>query len=95
MGQPQGEPRAPQLVGDPGCCWRKGLQGREGIGLVVITLRIDIHSALTTHGLSAECFAYFMLTLALYVRRRYPPPSNEESEAKGARYKDGEAHTQS
>ena len=63
--------------------------------IIIITLRIDIHSALTTHGLSAECFAYFMLTLALYVRRRYPPPSNEESEAKGARYKDGEAHTQS
>lgn len=63
--------------------------------IIIIALRIDIHSALTTRGLSAECFAYFMLTLALYVRCRYPPPSNEESEAKGARYKDGEAHTQS
>lgn len=60
-----------------------------------MTLMIDIHSALTTRGLSAECFACFMLTLALYVRHRYPPPSNDEAEAKGARYKDGEAHTQS
>lgn len=55
---------------------------------------IDIHSALTARGLSAECFACFMLTLALYVRLRFPP-SNEEAEAKGARYKDGEVHTQS
>lgn len=73
----------------------KGNNSRVIIIIIIITLRIDIHSAVTTRGLSAECFAYFMLTLALHVRHHYPPPSNEESEAKDARDKDGEAHTQS
>ena len=73
----------------------KGSNSHVIIKIIIITLMIDIHSALTARGLSAECFACFMLTLALYVRHRYPPPSNEEAEAKGARYKDGEVHTQS
>lgn len=72
----------------------KGSNSHVIIKIIIITLMIDIHSALTARGLSAECFACFMLTLALYVRHRYPP-SNEEAEAKGARYKDGEVHTQS
>ena len=74
----------------------KGNNSRVIITIIIITLIIiiDIHSAVT-RGLSAECFAYFMLTLALHVRHHYPPPSNEESEAKDARDRDGEAHTQS
>lgn len=72
----------------------KGSNSHVIIKIIIITLMIDIHSALTARGLSAECFACFMLTLALYVRLRFPP-SNEEAEAKGARYKDGEVHTQS
>lgn len=74
----------------------KGNNSRVIITIIIITLIIiiDIHSAVT-RGLSAEGFAYFMLTLALHVRHHYPPPSNEESEAKDARDRDGEAHTQS